>query len=144
MTMVKQINILLLGNKQVGKSSLISNLMGIDQPNKYIPNTGLSIHPIGNLNFIDTPGSSEGKWGSLTKEFINNIDIILIIIEKKSISKFIKEKIKEVRTIKKIPKIYIKNKTDINGNIEGMFNISIKNDTGIEELHQYLMEFSKL
>ena len=168
----KILKIAIVGKTNAGKSTLINNIIGekISIQNKKINTTQDLIIGVKNINqvqvlFYDTPGSNFLK--SLNKQSknlkinlwdgIDNSDLILYLVDSKTINlSFLfdqLDKLKEVKkkviiTFNKIDLIESKNLLpiidELNGKyqIDSFFNISAKNNIGVSELLNYLLDFS--
>ena len=168
----KILKIAIIGKTNAGKSTLINNIIGekISIQNKKINTTQDLIIGIKNINetqilFYDTPGSNFLK--SLTTQSkklkinlwsgIDESDIILYLVDSKTINlSFVSNQLDKINEVNKkviiaFNKIdLIKSKillpiiTELNNkfNIESFFNISAKNNTGILDLLNYLLNFS--
>ena len=164
----KLLKIALVGNTNVGKSSLINVLVGekISIINKKINTTQEQILGIINKNevqliFYDTPGSNFLKTKDLMQKklkiniwnALDSIDLILYIVDSKKFN--ISNAIKDIKKISEVGKniIFVFNKTDLIDNnilipyikeleniklIETYFNISAKYNIGVEKLCEYL------
>lgn len=129
----KILNILLLGSPKSGKTSLIKTLQGEKFSENYEATIGNHNYKVNELNFIDTAGDPRFNL-NISSSVILSIDIILVLIEGKNIDRYIKKQIIDIRVIKNCPYFIVNNKIDINDSIEGNFNISIKNGSGISEM----------
>ena len=168
----KILKIAIVGKTNAGKSTLINNIIGekISIQNKKINTTQDLIIGIKNVKrtqilFYDTPGSNFLK--SLTSQSkklkinlwsgIDESNLILYLVDSKTINlSFLfdqLEKIKEVKkkiiiTFNKIDLIESKNLLPIIKQIndkhiiESFFNISAKNNIGIQDLLNYLLNFA--
>ena len=169
----KILKIVLLGNTNSGKSSLLNKIVGetVSVVNKKINTTEEAIKGIVNIKenqviFIDTPGLNFLKFKDFKqKKFkvqlwqsIENSDMILYLIDSK-VTKMsnIKETLDELIYLnKKIVLVF--NKIDLikknkllpfieklnNAySIDSFFNISAKYNFGIKNLLNYLISFSK-
>ena len=168
----KILKISIIGKTNAGKSTLINNIIGekISIQNKKINTTQDLIIGIKNIEniqilFYDTPGSNFLK--SLTTQSknlkinlwsgIDESDIIIYLVDSKTINlSFLFDQLEKIKEVKK--KIIIAfNKIDLiksknllpiikeindNYNIESFFNISAKNNIGVSELINYLLNFS--
>tara|TARA_B100000965_G_scaffold138748_1_gene115495 strand:- start:119 stop:961 length:843 start_codon:yes stop_codon:yes gene_type:complete len=168
----KILKIAIVGRTNAGKSTLINKIVGekISIQNKKINTTQDTIIGVKNIKknqlvFYDTPGSNflkslSRQSKSLKLNLWNGIDvsdIILYLIDSKTINnKFLFEQITKLQEIEK--KIIIAfNKIDLISNkkllpvisnleknfqIDSFFTISAIHDIGIEDLLNYMKEFS--
>ena len=168
----KIIKIAIVGKTNAGKSTLINSIVGekISIQNKKINTTQDLIIGIKNINetqilFYDTPGSNFLK--SLTTQSknlkinlwsgIDESDLILYLVDSKTINlSFLfdqLEKLKEVKkkiiiTFNKIDliksKILLPIIQEINSKykVESFFNISAKNNIGVLDMLNYLLNFA--
>ena len=168
----KILKISIVGKTNAGKSTLINNIIGekISIQNKKINTTQDLIIGIKNIEktqilFYDTPGSNFLK--SLNTESkklkinlwsgIDESDIILYLVDSKTINlSFLSDQLEKIKEVEK--KVIIAfNKIDLidsinllpiikkindKHKIESFFNISAKNNIGVVELLNYLLNFS--
>lgn len=168
----KILKIALVGRTNAGKSTLINKIVGekISIQNKKINTTQVTVKGIKNIRetqliFYDTPGSNFLKsLNAQSKNLKTNLwsgidesDIIFYLVDSKTAnSKFLFEQIIKLQEVKK-KILIIFNKIDLisnkeilpltsnlnkNFNIDSFFTISAKQNTGIENLLNYIDKFS--
>lgn len=153
------INVLIVGKPNVGKSSLLNNLL---QTNKAIVTDiagttrdiveGTFLLDDIKVNLTDTAGIHETddkveKIGvDIAKNLINSSDIVLFLVD--SNSKYTDEDERIYEIVKKTKHIVIKTKADLTQNnsktFENEIYVSSKTGQGIDELKSKILELTKI
>lgn len=153
------INVLIVGKPNVGKSSLLNFLLqkeraivtDIAGTTRDTIEDSFTIDDV-KINLIDTAGIHETddkveKIGvDKAKNLIKQADIVLFLID--SSRKLSKEDFEIYDTIKTSSHLVLKTKSDlknqVNENFENQIEISTTTGSGIEEVKQKILEFTKL
>ena len=153
------INVLIVGKPNVGKSSLLNNLLQTEKAivtdvagtTRDIVEGTFLLDDI-KINLIDTAGIHETtdkveKIGvDKAKDLINQADIVLFLID--SNSNYSKEDAEIFDSIQQTKYIVIKTKTDLESKTQKHFNneilISSKTGEGIEDLKKAILDLTKI
>ncbi|MDE7424556.1 MAG: [FeFe] hydrogenase H-cluster maturation GTPase HydF [Lachnospiraceae bacterium] len=149
----ERLHIALFGKRNAGKSSLVnaitnqelsivSEIKGTTTDPVY---KAMEILPIGPVMLVDTPGlDDEGELGKLrlekARDVLEKTDVALIVVDGSNTGDLTLEyELEEQLKEKKIPYVWVYNKTDLYSNTEaGQFQVSAKSGEGIHNLKEYL------
>ena len=155
------INIGIVGRPNVGKSSLLNNLLeeekaivtNIEGTTRDIVEGTITLNGI-LLNLTDTAGIRETNniveqiGVEKSKEIINNSDLVILLLNNNEL--LTEEDLNLLEMIKNKKHIILINKTDLENKLdltkikEDYINISIKNNKGINKLKQKIIELFNL
>ena len=155
------INIGIVGRPNVGKSSLLNNLLeeekaivtNIEGTTRDIVEGTITLNGV-LLNLTDTAGIRktdnivEQIGVEKSKEIINNSDLVILLLNNNEL--LTEEDLNLLEMIKNKKHIILINKTDLENKLdltkikEDYINISIKNNKGINELKQKIIELFNL
>lgn len=152
-TTTRTYKILLVGNPQVGKTSLINYIMEGHVPVKYVPTLGTEVHPVYYHNRVfsiwDTAGRNQ--FGALRDRHYKNTHAMIIMYDN-TMLKTRKDWIQLIRTscpnLPVIKCVNVRgNETDItkyNQPQNGLFYVNLSKGAGVGHLMNYLCEMDEV
>lgn len=124
-TEMKEFKIVMIGDEEVGKTSLLKRICVREFDEQYIPTLGVEVHPIqintnyGKIQFNVWDCAGKKQLEGLAEGYYVNANACIGVIEcEKSYKiKYLKKKINNNASLQNVPVVYVMNKFDCNPQI---------------------------